>query len=208
VTQAPVRALPDGLPESVEGLERGRAPGWWGMVFLIVTEALLFSILLVSYWFLRFQLGPDWPAGDIPEPELGLILVMTPILLASSAPVHWAERGIKRGRRGRLVLGLLLTIAMGGTFLGLQAVEYSTTLQEFTPQTNVYGSLFFAITGFHGLHVLVGLLLLSWLVFYAVRGRFTAERHLPVEVITMYWHFVDVVWVFILVTIYLSPHFT
>jgi heme/copper-type cytochrome/quinol oxidase subunit 3 len=208
VTQAPVRTLPEALPESTEGLHRGRALGWWGMVFLIVTEALLFSILLVSYWFLRFQLGPDWPAGIIPEPELGLVLVMTPILLASSGPIHWAERGIKRGRRGRLVLGLMLTIAMGGTFLGLQIVEYSKTLQEFTPQTNVYGSLFFAITGFHGLHVFVGLLLLSWLLFYAVRGRFTEERHLPVQVITMYWHFVDVVWVFILVTIYLSPHFT
>jgi heme/copper-type cytochrome/quinol oxidase subunit 3 len=178
------------------------------MVLLIVTEALLFSILLVSYWFLRFQLGLDWPAGDIPKPELGLVLVMTPILLLSSGPIHWAERGIKRGRRGRLVVGLMLTIAMGGTFLGLQMVEYSKTLQEFTPQTNVYGSLFFAITGFHGLHVLVGLLLLSWLLFYAARGRFTEERHLPVQVITMYWHFVDVVWVFILVTIYLSPHFT
>jgi heme/copper-type cytochrome/quinol oxidase subunit 3 len=202
------RALPTSLPESVDGLERGRAPGWWGMVLLIVTEALLFSILLVSYVFLRFQLGPDWPAGDIAEPELGLVLVMTPILLSSSAPIHWAERGIRRGKRGRLVAGLLLTIALGATFLSLQAVEYSKTLEEFTPQTNVYGSLFFAITGFHGLHVLVGLLLLAWLVFYAVRGRFTEGRHLPVQVITMYWHFVDVVWVFILLTIYLSPHFT
>jgi cytochrome c oxidase subunit III len=208
VTETRVRAIPASLPESSEGLERGRAPGWWGMVLLIVTEALLFSILLVSYLFLRFQFGREWPPGDIPEPELELVLIMTPILLASSGPVHWAERGIKRGKRGRLVAGLLLTIAMGGTFLSLQAVEYSKTLQDFTPQTNVYGSLFFAITGFHGLHVLVGLLLLSWLAFYAIRGRFTAERYLPVQVITMYWHFVDVVWVFILLTIYLSPHFT
>jgi heme/copper-type cytochrome/quinol oxidase subunit 3 len=176
------------------------------MVFLIITEGLFFSILLFSYFFLRFQWGPDWPPGGIGDPDLFLVLVMTPILLLSSGPVHWAELGIRKGRIRRLRIGLLLTTLMGATFLALQVIEYSKLLQEFTPQSNVYGSLFYAITGFHGIHVFVGLLLLSWLQFYAGRGRFTASRHLPVQVITMYWHFVDVVWVFILVSLYLLPH--
>jgi heme/copper-type cytochrome/quinol oxidase subunit 3 len=198
---------PAGLPKSSDGLDRGRAPGWWGMVLLIVTEGLFFSVLLTSYFFLRFQWGPDWPPGEIGDPDLFLVLIMTPILLLSSGPIHWGERGIRKGRVGRLRLGLLLTTLMGATFLVMQGFEYSQTLQEFTPQTNVYGTLFFTITGFHGIHVLVGLLLLLWLQFYALRGRFTAERHLPVQLITMYWHFVDAVWVFILVSLYLSPYF-
>jgi heme/copper-type cytochrome/quinol oxidase subunit 3 len=194
------------LIPSPHGLHGGRAPGWWGMVILVATEAMFFTILLTSYWFLRFQSGPKWPPGDIEKPELLLVLVMTPILLLSSGPIHWAEVGIKKGRAWQLRLGLLLTFAMGSTFLGLQAIEYLAKVEEFTPTTDVYGTLFYTITGFHGFHVLLGLLMNMWLQYYAWRGRFTAERYLPVEVVTMYWHFVDVVWVFILGTIYLSPH--
>jgi heme/copper-type cytochrome/quinol oxidase subunit 3 len=195
------------LPIHPVGVEKGRAPGWWGMVMLIFTEATLFAILLTSYFYLRFQSGPVWPPDGIRKPDLGLILVMTPILLGSSLPVHWAGVGIRKGRQWQLRLGLLLTTLMGGTFLGLQAVEYATKLKEFTPRTDVYGSLFYTITGFHGAHVAVGLLLLIWLQVKAWRGGFTPDRRLAVEVITMYWHFVDAVWVFILTALYLSPHF-
>jgi heme/copper-type cytochrome/quinol oxidase subunit 3 len=198
---------PAGLPRAPAHVDRGRAPGWWGMVFLIITEALFFSLLLTSYFFLRFASGPEWPPGEIENPKLFLVLIMTPILLLSSGPIHWGELGIRKGNVGRLRLGLLLTMLMGTTFLVLQGFEYAETLREFTARTNVYGTLFFTITGFHGIHVFVGLLLLGWLQFYAWRGRFTAESHLPVQVITMYWHFVDVVWVFILVSLYLSPYF-
>ena len=195
------------LPTSPEGVERGRASGYWGMWFLIFTEATLFAILLTSYFFIRFHSGPEWPPGGIEKPRLFLISIMTPILLLSSAPIHWAERSIRRGRVGRLRLGLLLTMLMGATFLVLQGVEYHETLtKEFTAATNAYGTLFFGITGFHGIHVLVGLVMLSWLQVQAWRGIFTEQRHTAVEVITMYWHFVDVVWVFILASLYLSPH--
>lgn len=176
------------------------------MVFLIITEGLFFALLLTSYAFLRFQWGPQWPPAGVGDPDLALVLVMTPILLASSGPIHWADRGIRRGNVRRLRIGLLLTMVMGAIFLGLQAFEYSELLHELTPQTNVYGSLFFTITGFHGVHVFVGLLLLVWLQYQAARGRFDADRHLPVQVITMYWHFVDVVWVFILGSLYLWPN--
>jgi cytochrome c oxidase subunit 3 len=194
------------LPRSPVGVEGGRSTGYWGMVILIFTEATLFAILLTSYFYLRFQGSPVWPPDGIKKPELALIAVMTPILLLSSGPMHWAERSIKEGHVGRLRLGLLVTFLMGSTFLILQGFEYHTTLQEFTPRTDVYGSLFFTITGFHGLHVAVGLLMNLWLQWNAWRGRFSAQRHLAVQNVTLYWHFVDAVWVFILVSLYLSPH--
>jgi cytochrome c oxidase subunit III len=188
------------------GLHRGRSPGWWGMVLLVATEAMFFTILLTSYWYLRFRHGPVWPPDGIKKPDLLLVAIMTPILLLSSAPMHWAERGIKKGRVWQLRLGLLLTFALGATFLTLQSIEYLMKVKEFTPRTDVYGTLFFTITGFHGFHVFAGLVMNLWLQYYAWRGRFDAERYLPVEVVTLYWHFVDAVWIFIFATIYLSPH--
>jgi heme/copper-type cytochrome/quinol oxidase subunit 3 len=189
------------------GLHRGKAVGWWGMVLLILTEAMFFLILLTSYWYYRFIHGPTWPPGPIEKPELFLVgAVMTPMLLASSVPMHWAEQGIKKGRAWQLKLGLAVVFVMGATFLLLTAHEWSTTLKEFTPRTNIYGTLYFTIIGFHGIHVFVGLLLNLWLQYYAWRGAWTRERHLPVQTIAMYWHFVDGVWPFIVATIYLAPH--
>jgi heme/copper-type cytochrome/quinol oxidase subunit 3 len=187
-------------------VSEARPPGYWGMWMLVFTEATLFGVLLTSYFFIRFR-SPEWPLGGIRAPELTLIWIMTPLLLLSSAPMHWADRGIRRGSVGRLKAGLLLTFLMGAAFLALQGVEYSETLREFTPRTNAYGTLFFTITGFHGTHVLVGLLMNLWLQVYAWRGSFSARRHLPVAVVALYWHFVDAVWVFILTVVYLSPHF-
>ncbi|HJP66052.1 MAG TPA: cytochrome c oxidase subunit 3, partial [Actinomycetota bacterium] len=154
----------------------------------------------------RFLHGPTWPPFGISKPPLFLISIMTPVLLLSSAPMHWAELGIKKGSVRQLRLGLLLTFLMGSTFLILQSKEYMDTLKEFTPRSNIYGTLFFSITGFHGIHVMVGLLMNLWLQFYAWRGAFSAENYGPVENIVMYWHFVDAVWVFILSSLYLAPH--
>jgi heme/copper-type cytochrome/quinol oxidase subunit 3 len=175
------------------------------MVLLIFTEATLFAILLTSYLYIRFRTSPVWPPPGIPKPALGLVLVMTPILLLSSAPMHWAARSIARGRVRELKTGLAATFVMGATFLGLQMVEFTRTLEDFTPRTDAYGSLFFTITGFHGVHVAVGLLMNLWLQWYAYRGRFSEERFGPVENIALYWHFVDAVWVFILFVVYLTP---
>jgi heme/copper-type cytochrome/quinol oxidase subunit 3 len=176
------------------------------MVFLVATEAMFFTILLTSYSYLRLRHGPVWPPDGIEKPELTLVAIMTPILLLSSAPMHWAELGIKKGRVWQLRLGLLITLVMGAAFLSLQTVEYLKLVKEFTPRTDVYGTLFFSITGFHGFHVFVGLLMNLWLQYYAWRRRFDADHYVPVEAVTLYWHFVDAVWIFILATLYLSPH--
>lgn len=184
-----------------------RAYGWWGMVGLIATEAMLFSALIASYFYLRFTSGPTWPPEGIARPALELPLAMTVILWSSSIPVHLADLAVRRGKQARFRLMLALGFVLGAAFLALQlVVEYPEKLQEFTPQTNAYGSLFFALTGLHGSHVLVGLLFSLWVQVRAWRGAFDEHRHVTVQNFTMYWHFVDAVWAAVLVTIYLSPH--
>jgi heme/copper-type cytochrome/quinol oxidase subunit 3 len=184
----------------------GRSIGWWGMVLVVVTDAALFACLLGSYFYLRFQFGPQWPPPGIEHPKLLTPLVMTALLLPSSLPMVWAEHGIRRGQRWRLRSGLIATLVLGASFLILQATEYAEKLKQFTITTDVYGSLFYAITGFHGLHVLVGLAMVSWLLAASARaGSFGVHRHERVRNTAIYWHFVDGVWAAILFTVYLSP---
>lgn len=193
-------------PAALQEVSSGpRAYGWWGMVWLIMTESALFAMLIFSYFFIRFQ-HPVWPPDGISDPELTLPLIMTAILWSSSLPVHLADRGIRRGSTVWLRWGLAAGFILGAVFLGIQlGIEYPEILREFTPQTNAYGSLFFVITGFHGFHVLVGLLFSLWTQFRASQGAFDSHRHLTVQVFAMYWHFVDVVWLFVFLTIYIAP---
>jgi heme/copper-type cytochrome/quinol oxidase subunit 3 len=194
--------VPEALADTTSG---PRSFGWWGMVWLIVTESALFASLIFSYFFVRFS-HDTWPLDGISVPSLGLPLVMTAILWSSSLPVHVADRGIRSGSTARLRWGLALGFLLGVTFLALQVfAEYPSTLGEFTPQTNIYGSLFFVITGFHGFHVLVGLLMSGRVQYRAWQGAFDRQRHVTVQVFAMYWHFVDVVWLFVLLTVYISP---
>ncbi|HEY7064797.1 MAG TPA: cytochrome c oxidase subunit 3 [Chloroflexota bacterium] len=196
------RAIPASgrLPATTTG---ARATGWWGMVLLVATEATLFACLLTSYFYLRAS-NATWPLGDIEKPSLLLPGILTVILLSSSAPMHWAERSIRRGDGGRLALGLAISFLLGATFLSLQVIEYSR--ESFTPQTNAYGSLFFTITGLHGAHVLIGLLMSAVVQLRTWLGQFTARRHLAVQNVALYWHFVDAVWVFVFLSLYVSPH--
>lgn len=185
-----------------------RSYAWWGMVCLIATEATLFGLLLASYFYLRFRSGAIWPPDGIEKPTLELPLIMSLILWSSSIPVHIADRAIQRGKQLVLRLGLALGFLLGVVFLAMQLfLEYPETLAEFTPTTNAYGSLFYTITGFHGAHVVAGLMMSAWTQVRAWTGAFDEHRHVTVQIFVMYWHFVDVVWVFVLTTIYLSPHF-
>jgi heme/copper-type cytochrome/quinol oxidase subunit 3 len=182
----------------------GRTTGWWGMVLLITTESAAFAALLGSYFYLRFQAGPLWPLGGIEKPVLLRPLIMTAVLLPSSLPLIWAERGIRQGLRWRLSIGLAATLTMGATFLVLQGFEYDELFRKYTLTTNAYGSLFYTITGFHGLHVAVGLVMVGWLLSASLRGSFGHRHHERVVIAAMYWHFVDLVWAAILFTVYLS----
>jgi heme/copper-type cytochrome/quinol oxidase subunit 3 len=193
----------EALPRHVSGTT---APAWWGMVMLIATEAMLFGSLIASYFYIRFKFGPVWPPDGIPAPSLRLPLIMSVILWTSSWPVHIADRAVREGKQLKFRLGLAAGFILGAVFLGMQVlIEYPEKLAEFTPSSNAYGSLFYTLTGFHGLHVIVGLIISLWTQVRAWRGAFDEHRHITVQNFTMYWHFVDIVWVFVLATIYLSP---
>jgi heme/copper-type cytochrome/quinol oxidase subunit 3 len=181
--------------------------GWWGMVLFIAVEATVFALLLASYFYLRFRSGPVWPPDGIENPKLKLVLVMSGVLWSSSLPIHLAHSAVKRGHVSVMRVCLAVGFVLGAAFLALQClVEYPDILRhEFTPRTNAYGSMFFTITGLHGAHVAVGLLMNAWCQVRARQGAFDEHRHVSVQNFVLYWHFVDVVWVFVLATLYLSP---
>jgi cytochrome c oxidase subunit 3 len=191
--------LPPARPHSSH-----EAPAWWGMVALITTEATLFVLMLFSYFYLRWQ-APSWPPQGIPLPSFHLIIPATVVLLTSSLPVIWAESGIKRGRQSQLRFGLLLAWLMGGCFMGLELWEWFVDI-PFRPQTSQYGSLFFTITGLHLAHLSVALAMSAYIQIRAWAGHFDTQHTLAVENVSLYWHFVDVVWIFVFCTVYISPY--
>ncbi|MFI6073995.1 heme-copper oxidase subunit III [Actinoplanes sp. NPDC051343] len=182
----------------------GRTTGWWGMVLFVTTEATFFAAALGSYFYLRFQ-AQQWPPPGIEAPKLTKVIIMTAILLPSSLPVMWAERGIRKGQRWRLRAGLAITLVLGLAFLAMQAWEYSEDTKKHTFTTDAYSSLFYGITTFHGFHVTVGLIMVGWLLAASLRGSFGYKRHERVRLTAIYWHFVDVVWIAIFLTLYVSP---
>ena len=187
----------------------GRSPAWWGMIFFITSEALIFANFIAAYLYLEIRNmgGPfafKLPSGDY----LTFIfpLFNTFILLASSIPVRIAGAGIAKGNRRNLVSGLIGTIVLGSIFLGGQLYEYTNLFREnFTISYKTFGSAFFTLTGFHGLHVTVGVLFLLVCLVRSLRGDFTAKNHFAVQAGEMYWHFVYFVWVVVFSTVYLLP---
>jgi heme/copper-type cytochrome/quinol oxidase subunit 3 len=182
---------------------RGRnSVGWWGMLCLIATEASLFAYLLFSYYYVAVQRGASW--APQPHPSLKLSGPNTIILLLSSVAVWWGEEGIKKGRRGRQLLGLGTAILLGIAFLVVQWFEWKS--KTFSLSSGSYGSLFFTITGFHMAHVVAGLLILIAVFVWSAMDLFNRRRHAPVSISSIYWHFVDVVWLTVFFTFYLSPY--
>jgi cytochrome c oxidase subunit III len=186
----------------------GRSLNWWGMIFFITSEALIFANLIAAYLYLEIRNGTTNPWRLPTGERLDYVypLINTFILLASSIPARIAGAGAVRGNRRQLLGGLLGTIILGSVFLGGQVYEYTSLFGEhFTPQYQAFGSAFFTLTGFHGLHVTVGVLFLLICLIRALRGHFTPKHHFAVEAAEMYWHFVDIVWVVVFSTVYLLP---
>jgi cytochrome c oxidase subunit 3 len=185
---------------TAEPLEGGDDLNWWGLLWFLLTEAVLFAYLIAAYLYIRAVIAPEWPPEGTERLHLTLPAINTGLLLLSSLPIRYAGRSIQRGQQRGLVVGLALTILLGALFIVLQGYEYAVA--GFTPQTNVFGSIFYTLTGFHGAHVLIGLGMLSVALWHAARGRFSAERHFGVQAAELYWHFVDVVWVVLFVLLY------
>lgn len=189
------------------GVDRaqGRSLAWWGMVMTIMTEGMLFALALFVYYYL-YGLADEWPLGGIEAPSLLIVSIRTVILFASSATMSIADRTMERGRRGLTILFVVLTWVLGAVFLAGHIREMAILPSEFRWDTNAYGSLFYVIVNFHGLHLAVGLIMLAFALVALVRGRYTADSHQGFKVVGMYWHFVDVVWAFVFPTLYLVPN--
>ena len=181
----------------------------YGMIMFIASEVMFF---VGFFWaFFHYALFPEhvsgaehaiWPpAGVKTFDPWGLPFLNTMILLLSGTTVTWAHYGLLHGDRKALVRGLAITVVLGLLFTSLQAWEYSLAPFKFAGG-GVYPSTFFLATGFHGFHVIIGTLFLAVCLWRANRGEFTPERHFGFEAAAWYWHFVDVVWLFLFICIY------
>lgn len=191
----------------VSGRRGSEEVGRWAMTLFLINEGTLFACLLSSYFYLAL-VNPTWPPPGVERPSLAIPSVMTGLLLSSSAVLVFAERGFAAGRRRRYRAGVLITVALGAAFLVLQGVEYADKLRRLSPSQNSYASLFFTITGLHGAHVAFGLLFLLWALLREVRNTARPPRSLAVSNASWYWHFVDGVWLVIVTSLYLSPHWS
>jgi cytochrome c oxidase subunit 3 len=180
----------------------------YGMLMFIASEVMFF---VAFFWaFFHFALYPEHVAGAARAiwPPQGvktfdpwhLPFLNTMILLLSGCTVTWAHHGLLSGDRKTLIQGLTLTVLLGALFTFFQVVEYVTAPFAFTG--GIYPSTFFLATGFHGFHVLVGTIFLLVCLFRALKGHFSPERHFGFEAAAWYWHFVDVVWLFLFICIY------
>jgi len=149
--------------------------------------------------------GPAEVGGEFqPMPAWGLPAINTLILLTSGATITWAHWGLKENKRSHLILGLIATVSLGFLFLFLQAFEYVEAYHELnlTLESGIYGSTFFMLTGFHGLHVTIGAIMLTVMLIRSIKGHFTAKNHFAFEAAAWYWHFVDVVWLGLFIFVY------
>jgi cytochrome c oxidase subunit III len=182
-------------------------PGLLTMVFFIGSEIMLFGSFFTAYFFVRFNIaGNDWPPlNDAGEPfELPLLItgLNTIILVSSSFTIWWGEHRLNHnGDRKAVARGLLVTIMLGATFLIIQINEYVHL--GFSPQDGAFGSTFFCLTGLHGLHVFVGLTLLTFCYIRVAKAKdFSFMSMTPLAASSIYWHFVDVVWVILYLLVY------
>ncbi|WP_372910658.1 heme-copper oxidase subunit III [Salinigranum sp.] len=174
-----------------------------GMVLFLVSDVATFAAGFVYYAFIR--VGP-WPPSELP-PLLGsLVLVNTLILVVSSGTIHRSHGALEEGNRKRFIRWLAVTVALGVVFVGGQALEYYefVTHESFTLSGGVFASAFYGLTGLHGLHVTLGVVLLASILVRALRGQYTEGRDAGVRTVALYWHFVDVVWLFLVVVLYVG----
>ena len=203
-----------------------------GMGWFIVSEVMFFGVFFGALFYARIisvpwlagagnnlethvLLWPDFadtwplfmtPGGGITEAmeAWGLPFINTVILVTSSVTVTFAHWALKKNQRVLLPIWLAITVALGSSFLILQVIEYQEAYTELglTLGSGIYGSTFFMLTGFHGAHVTMGTIMLTVMLLRSLRGHFSAENHFAFEAVSWYWHFVDVVWLFLFTFVY------
>jgi cytochrome c oxidase subunit 3 len=200
----------------------------WGMSFFIFSEVMFFAAFFGALFWARVISVPDlatiesnallWPGFNAHWPSAGpafqesfeimhawgLPAINTALLLTSGVTVTFAHFALLRNDRPKLLIWLALTIALGVTFLGVQAYEYGHAYSQLNLKltTGVYGSTFFMLTGFHGFHVTIGAIMLTVIWFRCLKGHFKPDHHFAFEGVAWYWHFVDVVWLGLFIFVY------
>jgi cytochrome c oxidase subunit III len=202
----------------------------WSMAWFIFSELMFFAAFFGALFYVRVLALPElagleqhsfqhlwkafsgeWPtAGPLfdasfsPMEAWGLPAINTLLLITSGGTLTWAHWGLLKRRNTQTVIGLFLTVALGALFLYFQATEYGHAYEHMNLKltSGIYGSLFFIMTGFHGLHVTIGALFLTIMMFRAMKGHFTPENHFAFEAAAWYWHFVDVVWILLFIVVY------
>ena len=175
-------------------------PQLLGMLLFIISEVMVFGAFFTAYFFIRVVSGDDWFPFRGHELPVAVAGVNTAILVSSSFTLHWAEHSIKHDNRRGLKAGILATFLLGVTFLAIQINEYVHI--GFAPHDFAQGSVFYGLTGLHGAHVFIGLTLLLMVVVRSFRGHFSPEEHRGIEVPGIYWHFVDIMWIVVYLTVY------
>jgi cytochrome c oxidase subunit 3/cytochrome c oxidase subunit I+III len=179
------------MAAAVDRARRTPAPGWWGVALFVASETTFFGLMIGSYFYLRFQVT-QWPPAGTENPKVALPLILTAILVATTAPLIAAVRA---GRAGRVALAwvlVLVALVVQSAYLGVQVHEFLSELDKVHPKASSYGSIYITLLGAHHLHVAVGLLLELWLLGRLL-GGLTNYRLTALRVIALYWYFVSFV---------------
>lgn len=182
-----------------------------GMALFIASEVAFFAAFFWAYFHNATLISPviegQWPPPGIETLDaVGLPLLNTIILISSGVVLYWGRKGLEHGQTGRLAVGIGGAVVLGITFLVLQGVEYGHAAFAFTD--GIYPSTFYMATGFHGFHVFVGVCMLAVMFFRTLKGHFTPDHHVGLEAAEWYWHFVDVVWIFLFTFFYVWVGFS
>ena len=171
-----------------------------GMACLIIAESAIFTIFVVAY---LFYLGKSL-TGPTPREVLETPIFFTVCLLSSSLTIHFASKLLERGKRGAFLGLWFLTIVLGGLFLFGTGQEWNRLIYErgLTISTNLFGTTYYSLVGLHAFHVTAGLLMLAIVLIFGLVGRVGREQSARVQVLSMYWHFVDVVWIVVFTVVY------
>ena len=206
--EVPAIAAGHGAPHAAPSghAQRGISNPILGMILFITSEVMFFSGLFAAYFATRAANVADWPPRvfeRILDP-LGLIMIATIILIASSFTCQFAVWSIRKGDRRGFIRNTAITFILGVIFLGMQVIDYSILFGEgMTLASGPFGTTYFTLTGFHGAHVFGGVLMLGVILYRGMAGQFSAKHHDAVEAVSLYWHFVDVVWILLFSILYL-----
>jgi cytochrome c oxidase subunit 3 len=203
------------LAHHFDDLAQQKEAATLGMWVFLVTEVLFFGGLFMVYTVYR-RWYPDAFAAASHELDIVLGTINTAVLITSSLTMALAVHAAQLGKRQLLMLFLVATMILGTVFLGIKSVEYyhkftehhvpGPTFQfekEYVRHAQLFFSLYFLMTGLHALHMIIGLGIMTWMLIWSWRGRITADYYSPIEISGLYWHFVDIVWIFLFPLLYL-----